>query len=114
MKELSPCELSNILDALDAAAAARPLRIISRPVREQWKMETEYTPFDAPIVVEPDEPESNRLDQLACLVRTLVYGDLMQMAADMWKAKEPTKGNRPITQADLPMMLHRWATKGMA
>jgi hypothetical protein len=103
---------------LDAAAACRP-------VREKWTMRTDYAPLPRALidVTPPPEPdceprikseEESRLDQIARLVRALVYGDVMQLGAEMWKAKEPTKGNRPITQADLPMMFHRWATRGMA
>ena len=111
MKEVLPAELSKILKALDDAKAIRPLRAISRPVREQWTMEKEYPPFDAPVAVEPRvEPEADRLTQLASLLRTITWGKMTELGEGIGR----TGGGGPITQADLPMMLHRWATRGMA
>jgi hypothetical protein len=46
------------------------------------------------------------LDEIALLVQALTYGEMMELAEEMWKVK----GEDEVTQDALPGMLHRWAT----
>lgn len=69
----------------------------------------------APQDAEPGEPAASTaismkpLDEIAMLVRALTYGEMMELAAGFWGAK----GEDEITQADLPAIIHAWATTQM-
>ena len=54
-----------------------------------------------------DELSRNRLNEIATLVRTLTYGEMMELAHAIWKIR-PAKGE--VDQHSLPMMLHLWST----
>jgi hypothetical protein len=47
------------------------------------------------------------LDELALMIGTLTYGEMIELAEKMW-AKKQTDG--ALAESDLPPMLHRWAT----
>jgi hypothetical protein len=49
----------------------------------------------------------NPLTEIANLVRALTYGEMIELAGAMWKAK----GEAAITAETLPGILHAWATK---
>ena len=49
----------------------------------------------------------DRLNEIATLVRTLTYGEMMELAHAIWKIR-PAKGE--VDQHSLPMMLHLWST----
>ena len=53
------------------------------------------------------ELERNRLDEIASLVRSLTYGEMIELTEAIWKIKP--EGD--LTEASLPGTLHRWATK---
>jgi hypothetical protein len=47
----------------------------------------------------------DRMDKIAELTRTLTYGEMIQLAAELWKAA----GAQEITAENLAEVLHRWA-----
>jgi hypothetical protein len=53
-----------------------------------------------------DELTRNRLNEIATLVRTLTYGEMMEFAHAICKIR--SEGT--IDQQSLPMMLHLWST----
>jgi hypothetical protein len=53
-----------------------------------------------------DELNRNRLEEIATLVRTLTYGEMMELAEAIWKIRP----GDAIDQQSLPMMLHLWST----
>jgi hypothetical protein len=54
-----------------------------------------------------DEPGHPRLDQIAEALRTLTYGEMLELAESMWKVNSQGSG---ITESDLPNVLYRWST----
>ena len=57
-------------------------------------MQIEFMPFDP-------------VDQIAQLTRSLTYGEMIELAAELWKAA----GDTEITAKTLPAILHRWANE---
>jgi hypothetical protein len=55
-----------------------------------------------------DEMNRNRLNEIATLVRSLTYGEMMELAQAIWKIRP--EGTVTIDQHALPMMLHLWST----
>jgi hypothetical protein len=53
-----------------------------------------------------DELSRNRLNDIAALVRSLTYGEMMELAQAIWKIRP----DGTIDQNSLPMMLHLWST----
>lgn len=47
----------------------------------------------------------NRLDEIAEKVCALTYGEMIELAEAIWKAK----GEAEITQATLPAVIHQWS-----
>ena len=47
------------------------------------------------------------VDQIAQLTRSLTYGEMIELAAELWKAA----GDTEITAKTLPALLHRWANE---
>jgi hypothetical protein len=47
------------------------------------------------------------LEEIASLVRSLTYGEMIELAASMWKAQPDESG---LTQENLPAVLYRWST----
>jgi hypothetical protein len=77
----------------------------SDDVRENWTMRTDYAPLPPP---EPAaEPGVDRLTQLASLLRTITYGEKMELCAGIAQ----TGGGGEITQKELPAALLLWATE---
>jgi hypothetical protein len=54
-----------------------------------------------------DEPGHSRLDEIAEALRTLTYGEMLELAESMWKVN--SQGSE-ITESDLPNVLYRWST----
>jgi hypothetical protein len=50
----------------------------------------------------------NRLNEIAALVRSLTYGEMMELAQAIWKIRP--EGAAMVDQTTLPMMLHQWST----
>ena len=46
------------------------------------------------------------LEEIASLVRSLTYGEMIELAASMWKAQPD---GSDFTQENLPAMLYRWS-----
>lgn len=57
-------------------------------------MQIDFIPFDP-------------VDQIAQLTRSLTYGEMIELAAELWKAT----GDTEITAKTLPAILHRWASE---
>jgi hypothetical protein len=55
----------------------------------------------------PDEFGRDRLTEIATLVRTLTYGEMMELAHAIWKIRPD---GAEVDQYSLPMMLHLWST----
>jgi hypothetical protein len=55
-----------------------------------------------------DELNRNRLNDIAALVRSLTYGEMMELAQAIWKIRP--EGTATVDQHALPMMLHLWST----
>jgi hypothetical protein len=53
-----------------------------------------------------DELNRNRLSEIATLVRTLTYGEMMELAQAIWNIRP----EGTVDQQSLPMMLHLWST----
>jgi hypothetical protein len=53
-----------------------------------------------------DDLSRNRLSEIAALVRSLTYGEMMEFAHAIWKIRP----DGAIDQNTLPMMLHMWST----
>jgi len=49
----------------------------------------------------------DRLDLIANVLRTLTYGEMLELAESMWKANPERSG---LTESELPKVLHRWST----
>jgi hypothetical protein len=56
-------------------------------------MQLDFTQFDP-------------IDKIAELTRSLTYGDMIDFAAELWKAA----GDADISAETLPAILHRWAS----
>jgi hypothetical protein len=53
-----------------------------------------------------DKPRHSRLDEIADALRTLTYGEMLELAESMWKIN--SQGS-DITESDLPNLLYRWS-----
>jgi hypothetical protein len=49
----------------------------------------------------------NRLNEIATLMRSLTYGEMIELAQAIWKIRPE---GEEIAQHNLPMMLHLWST----
>ena len=54
-----------------------------------------------------EEPVRRPLDEIAEALRTLTYGEMLELAHSMWKVN-PQGSN--ITESGLPAVLYRWST----
>ncbi len=50
--------------------------------------------------------EPSRLDEIAEALRTLTYGQMLELAESLWKVNSQGSG---ITESDLPNVLYRWS-----
>jgi hypothetical protein len=55
----------------------------------------------------PDAFGRDRLNEIATLVRTLTYGEMMELAHAIWKIRPE---GAEVDQYSLPMILHLWST----
>ena len=86
----------------------RPPRARQHPIdldaaREEFNsqsMATLLPAFDDPPTLAIDP-----LDDIGSLVRSLTYGQMIDLAAALWSAKD----NRDMTAETLPAILHAWA-----
>jgi hypothetical protein len=53
-----------------------------------------------------NKPGHSRLDEIAEALRTLTYGEMLELAESMWKVN--SEGSE-ITESDLPNVLYRWS-----
>jgi hypothetical protein len=49
----------------------------------------------------------NRLNEIAILVRSLTYGEMIELAQAIWKIRPE---GEEVDERNLPMMLHLWST----
>jgi len=57
--------------------------------------------------MEMDLKPPGPIDEIAALALSLTYGEMIGLAAEIWKAA----GDAEITAITLPAILHRWATE---
>jgi len=57
------------------------------------------------------KPQQKPLDELATLIRSLSYGEMMELCETIWRVQPD---GSPVTQEDLPALLYRWATSRAA
>jgi hypothetical protein len=69
------------------------------------EMRTEPTSY-----VRAQNQASTPLDDIAALVQTLTYGEMIELAGAIWKSR----GEGAVTGETLPPMLHRWSTGHLA
>ncbi len=48
-----------------------------------------------------------RLDEIADVVRTLTYGEMMELATSVWNVRPD---GSELTESNLPAVLYRWST----
>lgn len=53
------------------------------------------------------ELSRNPLDEIATMMRSLTYGEMMELAEAIWKIRPE---GASVSQDSLPMLLHRWST----
>lgn len=53
-----------------------------------------------------DDSSRNRLNEIASLVRSLTYGEMIELARALWNLR----GQDGLDQHSLPMTLHQWST----
>lgn len=56
-----------------------------------------------------EEPVRNRIAEMQVLVRSLTYGEMLELAAGLWKVW-PTEKELRKTEGPLPQTWHRWST----
>ena len=52
------------------------------------------------------ELSRNPLNEIAAMMRSLTYGEMMELAQAIWKIRPEGEG---VNQDSLPMLLHRWS-----
>jgi hypothetical protein len=52
------------------------------------------------------ELSRNPLNEIATMMRALTYGEMMELAQEIWKIRPEGEG---VSQDTLPMLLHRWS-----
>jgi hypothetical protein len=57
-------------------------------------------------MMEMDFKQFGPLDEIADVTRSLTYGEMIDFAAELWKAA----GGTEITAKTLPAILHHWAS----
>ena len=93
------------VDYRPAHARQRPIDLdeakqIAAGMYATAEMLTRESEYDPPVLaIDP-------LDDIGSLVRSLTYGQMIDLAAALWSAK----GDREITADTLPAILHSWAT----
>jgi hypothetical protein len=105
------CVYEEIAGPIDEAS-------IGYPVEEDNLERSGMNRFDAPPFSPPmksasvnlrgyhDEPSRSRLDEIAKVIRTLTYGEMLELAASMWRVNSH---GSDISESDLPGVLHRWS-----
>jgi hypothetical protein len=53
-----------------------------------------------------DQPDHSRLGEIAEALRTLTYGQMIELAESMWKVNPQAS---EITESDLPNVIYRWS-----
>jgi len=84
------------------------------PGAPQWPEPISIKPPEA-IPLPPPEtdtspslvPEHSPLDDIANMLRAATYGEMIELAAEMWAAR----GDGDINLDTLPAVLHRWSTR---
>lgn len=90
------------------AVAVEPPAASSEPSPEPFTAVVAIVKATVAETLREREEGRNRLNEIASLVRSLTYGDMVQLAEAIWT----TNAGVELTQEALPAALHRWATKG--
>ena len=99
----------------------RPTPLDLPPVVARRPLGTEPEAPRSPAIVEVDMQDQRNLrklpqqlpsplDEIATLVQSLTYGEMIELAEAMWESR--SKGD--VTQGNLPALLHRWSTSHLA
>ena len=86
---------------IDGLRSVRPL------VRDEHEFARRQTaiPEDPPLAP-PDEKVKTRLEEIGDLLRSLTYGEMIDLASELWHFREVGE----INQDTLPAVFHGWAT----
>jgi hypothetical protein len=91
-------------ERLPAALAPPPQEPASLPTNEELASQE-------PPVVDLGRLEAElgrkRLDEIAGVVRTLTYGEMLELAESMWNVRP---GDTELNEHNLPALLYRWST----
>lgn len=69
-------------------------------------MKTEPAPYPQ----RQEQQSPTPLDDIALLLQNLTYGEMIELCQAMWKIRSEGE----LTEANLPALLHRWATSHLA
>ncbi len=70
-------------------------------VQNHWNTEVALDPRDR-----RQQPMRKPLDKIASLIRSLTYGEMMELAEALWKGLPESSA---VTQETLPVMLYCWS-----
>jgi hypothetical protein len=101
-----------------APARPPPIARLAPPEPEADEPSVEYEAYetnDAIPLILGESP--GRLDEIATLMRTLTYGEMIELSAELWQARPPmmdtdsAKKLDGIIEAELPSIWHRWSNE---
>jgi hypothetical protein len=86
----------------------KQLRAVGAPDNDYYGDEPAGGLMDSGINLHKLEGEltRNRLNEIATLVRSLTYGEMMELARAIWQIRP----EGAVDKESLPMMLHLWST----
>jgi len=102
---------------LPRALERRPTPLDLPPALGRSSLGTEPEAPRSPAIIEVDmqdhrnlrklpQQSPSPLDDIATLVQSLTYGEMIELAEAMWESR--SEGN--VTQGNLSALLHRWST----
>lgn len=65
----------------------------------------DYAPLAPDFTKLEEAVARKRLDEIAELVRSLTYGEMIELAGAIWKLKP----DEELAEVHLPLMLHKWS-----
>ena len=82
--------------------------IIENDVQTRFRAETKAEPSPYPRIQQHQTPTP--LDDIAALVQSLTYGEMMELSEAIWKSRS----EGAVTEETLPPVLHRWSAGHLA
>jgi len=112
---------SELRSLLPRALERRPPPLDLPPAIARRPLGTEPNALDIPAIIEVDmqnhrnpwksqQQSPTPLDDIATLVRSLTYGEMIELCEAMWKIR--SEGD--LTEKNLPALLHRWSISRLA